>query len=191
MCHVVHWVHCGALMVKDVLRENLSRHIQKLEEAKLQLLGRIRSIDEDLAALLRADEVLVRTAQIDAGLIIDSQDSDAHESVPAGEPSLIAGCQSMIEACEILADANGGLLRLTPAAREIRRAGLSRASTTASVSATIHGYLKKRIDDWEHAGPGVWRRKGRPNGLVNDRPGDPSTVVGSCESETGGEMTMN
>ena len=172
------------------MRENLSGPIEKLEAVRSKLLDQIQSIDEDLEVLRRANEVLDRTAQMDAGQIIDEQDFDVHDSVPAGEPSPILGCRSMIEACEILADANGGVLRLTPAAREIRRAGLSKASTTASVSATIHGYLKKRGDDWEHASPGIWRRRATQNGMANDREGDPSVVVGSCESETGGEMTV-
>ena len=171
-------------------RENLLGCIEQLEAVKTQLSEQIQFVDQDLEILHRAIEVLDRTMQMDAGHMKDLQDFDGRQLVPAGEPSLIAGCRSMIKACEILADANGGLLRLTPAAREIRRVGLSRARTTASVSATLHGYLKKRSDDWEQVGPGTWRRRVTPNGPANDRGENRSAVVGSSEQEIGGAMTV-
>ena len=173
-----------------MLQADLQDRIKMLEEAIAQLLDQIESIDQDIDILRRATVALDRTDSSGLGGLIDAQGRDPNQELLAGEPSTIAGCATMIEACETWADAHDGLVRLTPLAREILLVGLSRAHTTASVSATIHGYLKKRAHDWEHVSPGVWRRRATQNGMANDREGDPSVVVGSCESEAGGEMTM-
>ena len=95
-----------------------------------------------------------------------------------------------MEACEILADANGGLLQLTRAAREIRRVGLSRARVNGSLSATIHGYLKRKQDEWVQEGPGVWRHKTLSDGSVAHAEGKHSVEDDSCDSETGGETDL-
>ena len=76
---------------------------------------------------------------------------------PKAPASLIAHCGTFMEACEVLADSNGGELALNKAAREIKKVGLSRAKKVGSITATLHSALKKR-PDWEFQSPGVFQR---------------------------------
>ena len=164
-------------------------YIQSLETTKEQFLERVRLVDEDLKTLRRAAQVLFRTETVDFGVVNPNQ-IDPQGSVPTGMGSLIAGCSTIMEACEVLADANGGLLELRMAAREIRRVGLSKARVNGSLSATIHGYLKRKGDEWVQEGPGVWHHKAFSDGSVAHADGKHWVEDDSCDSETGGETDL-
>ncbi len=173
----------------NVLEHDLMAHIQGLETTKEHYLERVRLIDEDLKILRRAAQILVRTETVGFG-VVNPHQGDSQGSVPTGAGSLISGCKTIMEACEMLADANGGLLQLTRAARDIRLVGLSRARVNGSLSATIHGYLKRKQNEWVQEGPGVWRHKTFSDGSVAHADGKHSVEDNSCDSETGGETDL-
>ena len=172
-----------------MLEHDLMAHIQGLETTKEQFLERVRLIDEDLKVLRRAAQVLVRTETVGFG-VVNPHQVEPQGSVPTGAGSLISGCKTIMEACEILADTSGGLLQLTRAAREIRGVGLSKALVNGSLSATIHGYLKRRPGEWTQKGPGVWRRTTVSDGSVAHAEGKLSAEDDSCDRETGGETDV-
>ena len=172
-----------------VLKHDLMARIQRLETNKENLLEQVRLIDEYLDIFHRAAQVLDLTETMNFGVVNPNQ-VDPQGSVPTGTGSLIVGCSTIMEACRVLADANGGLLQLTRAAREIRRVGLSRARVNGSLSATIHGYLKRKQDEWVQEGPGVWRHKTLSDGSVAHAEGKHSVEDDSCDSETGGETDL-
>lgn len=160
-------------------REDLLVHIERLRAMKVPLMDKIADIDRDVEILERAIEALDRANEL-------ANTGEGNLVPSAGQASPIEGCATMMEACHRLADMNGGLLRLTPAAREIRQVGLSKARTNASVSSTLHGYLRKQPDEWQHVGPGVWRRIA-PSIGTNDADEAPSPNKRSINSDTGGE----
>ena len=164
-------------------------YIQRLETNKENLLEQIRLIDEYRDIFHRAAQVLDLTETMNFGVVNPNQ-VDFQGSLPTGTGSLIVGCSTIMEACRVLADANGGLLQLTRAAREIRLVGLSKARVNSSLSATIHGYLKRREDEWVQEGPGVWRHKTFSDGSVAHADGKHSVDDNSCDSETGGETDL-
>ena len=172
-----------------MLKQELMAHVQSLETTKEQFLERVRLIDEDLKVLRRAAQVLVRTETVGFG-VVNPHQVEPQGSVPTGAGSLISGCKTIMEACEILADTSGGLLQLTRAAREIRGVGLSKALVNGSLSATIHGYLKRKQHEWVQEGPGVWRHKTFSDGSVAHADGDHWVDDNSCDSETGGETDL-
>ncbi len=140
-------------------RDDLLRRIKTLKALRVNLVGRIRVIDQDIDILERAVEAM------DRPLMSDGPDWGEGDAVHhPGQTSPLTGCLSMMEAVHRWADMHGGLVRLTPVAREILRVGLSRAHSTAAVSSTLHGYLRKRGDEWLHVAPGVWRRIAPPVG---------------------------
>ena len=67
----------------------------------------------------------------------------------------IAHCTTQTEAAKVLAQANEGILRVTPAAKVILAAGLSEAKLT-SITSSLHHRLNSSAD-WEYYEPGAFR----------------------------------
>lgn len=151
---------------------DIDKQITELEAARVRVNESLRIIDERISFLESVKELTdtplaIEVYQVGARHGENGATTDVfqHQSVPAQPDglvetsSLIANCQTFVEACEILAEANGGLLLLNKAAHEFQRVGLSKSKKAGSISGTIHGHLKKR-PDWRHEGPGMFRRIG-------------------------------
>ena len=134
-------------------KAELLARIEKLTTMKNALLAQIAEIDEEIEIFHRAIEAVERgwSGVPDTAALLEDLPEQRDDSP-------ISTCRTMMEACRKLADLHGGILRLTPAAKAIRSIGLSKARTNAGVSSTLHGYLRKRPDEWTHEAPGVWRR---------------------------------
>ena len=85
--------------------------------------------------------------------LADGDDED--EGQPQHGPSTpenITNCKTHMDAAVALARQNGNVLMVTPAAKVIKAAGLSRAKIT-SIASTLHNRASSS-DDWQYTEPG-------------------------------------
>ena len=151
----------------DVLKNMVLQHMNDLKEIDSQLLEDLQAIErvKNIEASQGNFSVLNRLRRsFTAGEIPESNDLNVVLPEPTGRgvvrgkyaPCSITNCDSIYEACLILADANFGFLRVDPAARAIMEAGLSMAKKVGSATSTIHRHLDSRPDLWKKTGKGLW-----------------------------------
>ncbi len=151
---------------------NIDEHLAQLTEAKEELEKSLEVVKQRIELLMSYETMMKFPLQISLvkfepleQTIQFPENSTVHPSTkqfatakePKAPASLIAHCGTFMEACEVLADSNDGVLALNKAAREIKRVGLSRAKKVGSITATLHSALKKR-PGWEFQSPGVFQR---------------------------------
>ena len=151
---------------------NIDEQLAQLTEAKEELEKSLEVVNQRIELLMSYEtmmksplqislvkfEPMEQTIQLPENSTVHPATKQVGTAKGAKAPaSLIAHCGTFLEACEVLADSNDGILALNTTAREIKKVGLSRAKKVGSITATIHSVLKKR-PDWEFQSPGVFRR---------------------------------
>ena len=88
-------------------------------------------------------------------------ENDASPMHMATTPASIAHCRTHMDAAVKMARSNGNILRVTPAGKMIKAAGLSNAKIS-SITATLHNRMSSS-DDWEYIEPGTFLLVSRPD----------------------------
>ena len=123
--------------------DDLDAVIAELRRKEEYLKRELDRTLEDLAACERAHQLVM--------------DFEKREALPIS-PFQLIGCGTQREALQLIANLNGGDVRVRTAAHLIKEAGLSEGKD-ASIQATVHNILSSS-EDWEWSEPGVFHYKG-------------------------------
>ena len=120
-----------------------------------QLLNQLYAQRSELEAAIEANNYSIAAAAHVLELIEPLTMFDDTPTHGKTVPDDVAEASTHLDAAIIMANANHGLLMITPASKVIKAAGLSQAKA-GSIAATLHNRLSSH-DDWEYVEPGTFK----------------------------------